>query len=297
MDKLRNMQLFCRVVELGNFAKAAKAMNLTPAIVGRHIANLEQSLEVRLINRTTRSMEVTPAGQEYYGGCKAVLENIEVLEQSLLRSYVEEPKGFIRVAAPDGFASPYLLDHVIGFQERYPQIHIDIVADNERTDLIKDNIDLAIRFAISLEDSSYVAYPLTHTKLALFGAVKYLEEHGVPQSISDLNAHDCLHFGASRYGGFWPVIKNGETKKIKLPWKLSFSNTHIYMDALTRGLGIGLLPEIFVSGNNAGNLNKIEGVFDFHEITIYAMYPSRHYIPHRVKLFLEYLKAAYEGAS
>ncbi|CAM3778273.1 LysR family transcriptional regulator [Parendozoicomonas haliclonae] len=294
MDKLRNMALFCRVVEQGSFAKAAHELNLTPAIVGRHVASLEQSLGMRLILRTTRSMEITPAGQEYYNGCKRILENVEILEHSLNLGQTGEPKGLIRIGAPDGFAAPYLLDQVASFQEIYPQVQVDILEDNGRTDMVKDHIDLMIRFAIALDDANYIATPLTTTPLALFASPEYIERRGRPTSINDLNTHDCLLFSASRYGGTWPVIIDGAPKKLQLPWRLSFTNTHVLISALDKGLGIGLMPEILARGLSQKELVKIDDLFDFHTVTIYAIYPSREYIPERVRLFLEHLKQTFK---
>ena len=290
MDKLKNMALFCRVVEQGNFAKAARSVNLTPAIVGRHVFRLEEMLGLRLILRTTRTMEVTAAGKEYYRGCKRILEQVETLEQSLVQSVYGEPEGRVRIGVPDGFAAPYLLDLVANFQQSYPKVQIDIIEDNERTDMIKDHVDLVIRFAMTLDDASYVATPLTTTPLALFASRDYLQRKGSLSSIEDLAHHDCLLFSATRYGGTWPVIVDGQPRKLQLPWKLSFTNTHILMDAVGKGLGIGLIPELLVKGLSRGNIEKIEGICEFHTITIYAIYPSRDYLPHRVRLLLEHIK-------
>ncbi|KIC17303.1 LysR family transcriptional regulator [Leisingera sp. ANG-Vp] len=290
MDKLRKMAVFARVVELGSFAAAAADQNVTPAMVGRHVADLEATLDQRLINRTTRSMEVTEAGQRYYHGCKAMLEQLDALEQEVADQQGSRPAGIIRLAAPEGLGS-LLLDAVESFQAQYPEVLFDLVIDNAQTDFVSANVDLAVRLAISLEDSSLIVSKLSNTRLGLFAAPSYLTKNGTPAGVSDLGSHACLVFGGSRFGDSWPLVTQTGVQKLRQPWRLVMNQTHIYRDALVRGMGIGLLPEIMAADLvEAGFLSPVTLDARFPDVGVFAVYPNRAFQPRRVSLFLQHLR-------
>ncbi|WP_171181971.1 LysR family transcriptional regulator [Ruegeria sp. HKCCD8929] len=291
MDKLKKMAVFARVVELGSFARAADDLNVTPAIVGRHVADLEALLDLRLINRTTRSMEVTEAGTRYYHGCKSMLEQLEALEQDVATQDGVQLTGVIRVAAPEGIGVPMLLDAVQSFQELHPEVLFDLVFDNEQTDFVSSGVDLAIRLAIKLEDSSLIVSKLAETHLTLFAAPKYLDAYGIPETVEDLDDHRCLVFGGSRFGDSWPLMTEMGLQKLHQPWKIVMNQTHTYREALVRGIGIGLLPEIMAADLVAtGHLRPIHLKGQFPQVGIFAVYPNRAFQPRRVGQFLDHLR-------
>ncbi|MGH0000497.1 LysR family transcriptional regulator [Pseudovibrio ascidiaceicola] len=290
MDKLRKMALYCRVVELGSFVAAAQAQNVSPAIVGRHVSDLEAMLKVRLINRTTRSMEVTEAGHRYYQGCKISLAQLAALEQDMMSKEGEALSGIIRLAAPEGLGSPHLLGAIEGFQALYPNILFDLVLDNGQTDFISENVDLSIRLAISMQDSSLIVRKLSGTRLCLYAAPAYLAEHGTPKCQEDLNQHACLAFGASRFGDSWPIVTDKGLTKLRQPWRLVVNQTQTYRKALTNGMGIGLLPAVMAEEQvKAGSLTPLSLDDTLPDVGIYAVYPNRDFQPERVSLFLEHL--------
>lgn len=296
MDKLKKMAAFARVVELGSFATAADDLNVSPAIIGRHVADLEAMLDLRLINRTTRSMEVTEAGQRYYHGCKAVLEQLDALEQEVSIDQSTRLSGVIRVAAPEGMGTAILLEAIESFQALHPQVLFDLVFDNNQTDFVTAGVDLAIRLAINLEDSSLIVSKLSETRLALFAAPAYLSAHGTPQTIQDLEQHSCLAFGGSRFGDSWPLVTEKGLQKLRLRWRIVMNQTHVYREALVRGLGIGLLPEIMASDLvTTGDLVPIELNSDLPIVGVFAVYPNKAFQPHRVRLFLEHLRRQLKG--
>lgn len=295
MDKLRKMAVFARVVELGSFAAAANDQNLSPAIVGRHVADLETMLDQRLIKRTTRSMEVTEAGQRYYLGCKAMLEHLSALEQEVRDPEGDKLSGVIRLAAPDGM-SPILLDAIHSFQEQHPDVLFDLLLQNQQTDLVSANIDLAIRLAISLDDSTLMVRKLGQTRLALFAAPSYIREHGKPQAVEDLGKHHCIAFGGSRFGDSWPLIATKGVEKLRLPWRLVVNQTQTFRQALVQGMGIGLVPEIMVSDLEAGGALLPAGINrHFPELGIYAVWQNKDFRPDRVSRFLDHLRERIHG--
>lgn len=291
MDKYRNMQLFCTVVDRGSFSKAAKALGITPAIVGRHIAAMEESLGFLLLNRTTRSMHLTSGGKAYYEGAQAVLSEIERLEDSLTTAHQNNPAGLIRLSAPDAMG-PFLMKVIKAFRKEYAGIRFDLVLSNSKSNLIEEEIDLSIRFAFELQDSSYIATKLGKSEFGLYAAPSYIETHQAPLDYSELKNHDCLHMGNSRDGDYWTLTINGKTLSYRQPWVAVISDTNTLIQATLDGMGIAMIPSIFVDSHvNSGGLVKIENIAEFPIVNIYGMYPTRKHVPYRLSLFLEYLKA------
>lgn len=292
MDKYRNMQLFCTVVDRGSFSKAAKALGITPAIVGRHIAAMEESLGFRLLNRTTRSMHLTPGGKAYYEGAQTVLNQIEQLEDSLTTAHLNNPEGLIRLSAPDAMG-PFLMKAIKEFRTEYTGIRFDLALSNSKSNLIEEEIDLSIRFAFELQDSSYVATKLGESDFGLYAAPAYIDAHSMPSNYIDLKNHDCLHMGSSRDGDYWMLTVDGKSVSHRQPWVAVISDTNTLLQATLDGMGISMIPSIFVNSHvKSGDLIKIENVAEFPIVNIYGMYPTRKHVPYRLSLFLEYLKSS-----
>lgn len=291
MNRFEDMKLFCQVVEKGSFAQTAILLDVTPAIVGRRISALENALGFKLLNRTTRRMQITAAGQSYYDGCKRLLEDVTELEESIYTQNTHSPRGQIRISAPDGLADAFLMEAIQAFQLDYPDIRFDLQMDNQRIDLVKDNIDIAFRLSFNLQDSSYVGVKLLDTCFALYASPSYLAKQGIPNSLEDLNHHDCLNMDANRYGDCWNILKDEEVVRFRLPWKMVVSNNTALMLAMKRGMGVGLSLSLFSEASiENGNLIEIKNIAQFPVVGLYAIYPSRKHLPHRLRLFLEFIK-------
>ena len=291
MDRLKDMQLFCEVAERGNFAKAAKKIGVTPAIVGRRIASLENALGFILLNRTTRTMTLTPSGKAYYEGAKKIIQNVEELEEVLGTEHHESPAGNIRLSAPDALGSPFLVDAIKAFRDRHANVRFDLLLQNNQVDLVEQSIDLAFRFSFDIQDSSYVATKLGETTFGLYAAPNYLAKHGTPNSIQELDKHDCVHMGENRYGDYWTLESAGKIIKYRQPWSLVVSNTDCLKHALISGMGIGVVPKLFMKEESEnGRIVELTALTEFPSLGIYGIYPTRKHLPHRLKLFLDFLK-------
>ena len=294
MDKLKRMTLFTRVVELGSFAAAAQDQNVSPALVGRYVDEMERMLGLRLIRRTTRSMEVSHEGQQYYKGCKELLDQMAALESSIAAQQSVPLSGVIRVAAPDGLGKPFVLDAISSYQSQHPEVQFEVLLDNDMTDHVSAGVDVMLRLAVSLDDSSLIVAPIGHTALALWAAPSYLSQKGIPNNISDLHAHACLCFGSSRFGDNWLLAKDQNTYKIQLPWRLVSNQTHLLRDAVVQGLGIGLIPTIMMQlWLEQGLVQAVLPDLEMPELGIYALYPKKEYVPVRVQSFIVHLKDIY----
>lgn len=290
MDYFRNMTLFCRIVELGSFTKVAQDQHVTPAIVGRHISALEDHLGTRLLNRSTRSVNVTKQGQEYYEGCINILNQVNELHDMTINNNNSAPRGLLKISAPQALGKPFLLKAIKTFRKNYPEIKFDLDLNDSPVSVIREDIDLALRISLSLEDSNLVAKPLCKTPLVLVASPAYIKKNGLPSNMIELSQHECIQLKASKNTTAWPFYEAKELKKFSPSWKLSFSENNTYVAAIESGLGIGMIPELFVSDHLKENklvkisLSKKEVIF-----TLYALYPSKRNLPFKTSLFLNEL--------
>lgn len=288
MNKFKDMMLFCSVVEQGNFAKAAKTLNVTPAIVGRRISAMEESLGFILFNRSTRQMQLTGAGQDYYRGCKQILAQVSELEDDLRTDNQVTPSGLIRISAPDGLTDKLLMSAISEFKHQYPNIHFAISLENHSVDLVEQDIDLAFRLSLDMQDSNYIATKLTETSFGLFASANYLKLHGKPNTINELENHDCIQMTHNRYGGYWLFGQADNITKYRQPWSMTVTNTQGLISAANQDLGIAMIPLLFAE--KEPSLVKLEHFTDFPTVGVYAMYPTKQHLPYRMRLFLDFVK-------
>ena len=295
------MKLFATVVAEGSFAAAARKVDLTPAMVGRRIAAMEQALGFPLLNRSTRRMQLTPGGDAYLKGCQRILAEVAELEDSVSSQHRARPAGLIQLSAPDGMAAGNLLPAIItAFRQDWPDIRFDLDLSNAHRDMIADRIDLTLRLAYELQDSSQIAVPLMNAGFGLYAAPEYLERRGRPEVLADLDQHDCLHMAASRYGDHWTLWERDQQtlRRYRQDWALRLPGTAALIESVASGAGIAAIPDLFIGSHaRAGHLVRLDGVVDFPPIRLYALYPSRRHLPYRVRLFLDFLRARLSQAA
>jgi DNA-binding transcriptional LysR family regulator len=236
-------------------------------------------------------MLLTNAGQEYYQGAKKIIADVVELEDGLKTDNQVNPSGTIRISAPDGLGSDFLVKAIKDFKQDYPNIQFSLHLDNRQIDLIENDIDLTFRLSVGLQDSSYVATKLTETTFGLFASAYYLESRGVPTSLGELKNHDCIHMGDSRYGDYWAIMRNGEIINYRQDWSLIVSNSQSMIQAISSDMGIALIPMLFINQHIIpNNLVQIKGISDFPTIGVYALFPTKSHLPYRLRLFLDFIK-------
>jgi DNA-binding transcriptional LysR family regulator len=206
VNRSGEMEVFVRVVELGGFSAAARAFRMTPSAVSKLVARLEARLGVRLLNRSTRSLQLTPEGAAFHERARGVLAELDDAERSAASGAT--PAGKLRVNTNLPFGHHFLLPLVPEFLARYPQVTLDIVLTDTVVDLVADRTDVAIR-AGPLRPSSLVARKLFETRMAVVGAPDYFARHGTPATPRDLAQHNCLTFGYARSVEGWPFVEDG----------------------------------------------------------------------------------------
>ncbi|MER8438601.1 LysR family transcriptional regulator [Mesorhizobium sp. M1312] len=211
MDPLDGIAAFARVVDSGSFSAAADRLGLSKSAVSAHVQPLEQRLGIRLLNRTTRRLSMTEAGAAYYRRCVRILAEAEAAEQEA-SALQREPRGTIRVSAPDSFGWMHVAPAIPEFLRRYPELSVDIALIAAHVSLVDEGLDLAIRIGV-LQDSPLVVRKLAPSRLVACAATAYLDKHGMPHEPGDLAKHNCLCTSVLPWGDEWRLAgKIGEVR-------------------------------------------------------------------------------------
>jgi DNA-binding transcriptional LysR family regulator len=294
MDKLIGMRVFVQVVETDSFVGAAERLSISPAMITKHIRNLERDLGVRLLNRTTRKHSLTEAGTTYYQRCRQILAEIDEMDLAVSDLTVAA-RGTLRINAPMSFGTRHLIPALTEYRGHYSDVSFDLTLNDRVVDLIEDGFDLAIRIA-QLSESVLIARRLATARLVVCAAPDYLAQHGIPQTPADLAAHDCLGYSYWSENSQWRFARNGKDYPVSIRGSLRANNGDALCMAALRGAGIILQPTFIVADEiRAGRLQRILNDFQITELGIYAVYPDRQYLSAKVRTFVDFL-AGYFGS-
>ena len=281
-------EVFFSVVEANSFAGAAKRLETTPASVSRRVKALEQRLGVRLLQRTTRKLSLTDAGEHYFREGRRLLYELDDLEQALTASALE-PQGQLRIVAPMSFGQRRLAPLVARFAKLHSEIRISLILEDRETDLFDEAADLAIRIGYPA-DSSMIMRVITPIPRYACASPEYLKRRGRPESPEDLLHHECLHYNLISEREEWTFVgKHGE-QTLAINGNFCSNNGDVLAEAAMQGLGITLLPNFIVEEPIAdGRLVKVLEDYEREPLSLFLLYPSRHYVPAKTRRFLEYL--------
>lgn len=288
MDKLKNMQVFCRIVELGTFAAVAREMNLSAMMISKHMQHLESSLGVSLINRKTRQLNVTELGQRYYRQCKQLLEDLGDIESSIAQSG-SVVEGILRVNAPIDFGGIYMVRVINGFQERYPGVDISMALDNAFINLRRAKCDISIVVTDKL-DQGVVARKIAQTSLCTYASPDYIKRNGHPETVEDLAQHKCLHYLGTPHADVWVFNKGNQRFDMRPKWSFASNNNSALCQAASLGMGIIRSPALSVhSYVQSGELVEVLPDYKISSISVYATYLQRNYYPAKITTFVDFL--------
>jgi DNA-binding transcriptional LysR family regulator len=295
MDNLNDLQAFFRTAELGSFVAAANSLGITASAVGKSVARLEAQVGVRLLQRSTRRMQLTDEGRLLHTHCARLLRELDDARTMMLRMR-EAPRGTLRISAPI-VAHHFLVPLIPEFLARYPEVEIDIDFRDRPADLIAAGIDLAIR-STALADSSLVARPLQAFVLRLWASPEYLERCGVPRSLDDLREHTAVRFRHSDSGALlaWPLLAGDALAEPPARTLLAFNNIEAVLSATLRGLGIACMPDFLVRHANAQERLRpvLEDVVGAHG-RYQALWPSSRHLAPKVRAFVDHVSERMAG--
>jgi DNA-binding transcriptional LysR family regulator len=293
LDRFIGMAVFAKVVESASFAAAARHFGMSPAMVSKHVQTLEKRLGVQLLNRTTRRVSTTEVGQDYYERCRHILAELEEAEEAA-GDLQTEPRGRLRVTAPVSYGTRELAPAVADYLALYPDVSVDLSLDDPYVDLLEGRFDLALRFG-HLPDSSLTARKLCSLTTIPCAAPAYLENHGTPQTPSDLAKHNCLIYTYAAQQNLWNFIgEAGKQESVRVAGRFQANSGEPLLTLALKGAGIFLAPCFIVEDDlEAGRLIRLLKGYRTEETPVYAVYPHGRYLSAKTRTFIDFLAARY----
>jgi len=301
MDRLHSMRVFSRVIDAGSFAKAARELNLSPAVVTRLVADLEEHLGARLINRTTRRLSLTDIGELYLERVRVVLTEVEEAE-ALASSAASEPRGHLRILSPPAFAVHQLAKHLPAFHELYPKVSIELSAPGP-VETLDESFDVSlISVARRALDGDFIARRLARSEVIVCASPEYLNRKGRPQHPHELDQHDAMMASSLRevtfHRGPWGDDEPAGESVTLTPSRPVLGTTHtdtLYAAAL-HGLGIAGLPSFVAEDALLEHaLERVLPEWRLFSATLYAAMPTRKHVPARTRVFVDFLVKTFGG--
>jgi len=296
MNKLQAMEVFVHVVDTGSFTRAADQMQLPKATVSTLIQTLETTLAVKLLNRTTRQINVTADGAAYYERCLRILSDVHDAEESLSRNRAS-PSGRLRVDAPTAMSRDMIVPALPDFFERYPDIELQLGCSDRQIDLIEESVDCAVRGG-NLNDSTLIARRVGVMGFVTCASTAYLNRFGRPTHPSDLERHRCINFFSSKTGKLyaWDFNRDGERIEINPPGLISVNDSNAYLAAGMAGLGILQMGESAIRPYIAsGQFEVLLPDWSTDPLPVHVVYPQNRHLSAKVRVFVEWIAELFAG--
>ncbi|WP_072932043.1 LysR family transcriptional regulator [Nissabacter archeti] len=298
MDRIQAMQVFTRVAEAGSFVRAAETLSLPSSTVTSTIKNLEKYLQVRLLNRTTRRVSLTPEGLQYLAQCREILSLIEHSESSLTDS-VRRPQGRLRVDMPGGIAHFIVMPNLKDFYRRYPDIYLMIGVSDRRVDLVQEGVDCVIRTG-DLSDSTLVARPLGRFRWVTCASPEYLREYGIPETPDALSQHRAIHYfsGSGRRTNELRFKRGSETFSVPVEGDTAVNETGLYIKMCLEGFGLAQLAENVILENlRQGKLIEVLADWQPPSVPVTMLYPHQRFLSPAVRAFADWVAGLFNDGA
>ena len=296
MDHLSSIRIFTRVAELGSFSKAADELVLSQSTVTKNIAWLESHLSARLLNRNTRGVSLTEAGNLYYERCRVILKEVDDAD-SLVGRRSEGLAGTLRISTSVALGRRIISPILIDFMREHPQLKIDMTCEDSYVDLVARGIDVALRMG-RLADSSLGGRHIGSNPWVMVASPRYLAARGTPQAPRDLASHDCIVYSSVQGDAVWQLrSRQGDSQAVVVNGRLRSNNLSTLLAAVHLDLGIAILPNYVASPSLRAR--EIVSVLDAYTLPgqeLHAVFPSPKLVPEKVSSFIQFLRPRFEGA-
>lgn len=293
--EIGQLRIFVSVANAGGFAAAADALDLTASKVTRAVAKLETSLGVRLLNRTTRTVSLTEAGQDFLTRIVPTLDEIDAAAE-LARRGTADLTGVLRVGASVSFGQTVIAPALPKFRAEHPHLAIDLILSDAMTDIVADRVDVAVRHG-ALDDSTLIAQKLKHVSYRLVSSPGYLSEAKPIRSPADIAHHPCLTYPYPAFRSEWRFQRGSQQKDIEIHPMMRVSNAAALAACVTSGMGLALLADWLVDRDiEEGRLVNVlpdwsaSGAGTESDPALWIVTPSRAFVPAKTKAFVEFLK-------
>lgn len=289
MDRIGDIALFLRVLDLGSISAAARSLDLSVAVASQRLKRLERDLGVRLLHRTTRQLHPTPEGLLLAEQGRMLVEDLDALAGSL-RQAGTGIAGTLRMTMSSTFGRLYISPLLPEFLALHPDVRVSVDLNDLRVDLVSSGMDLAIRIG-ALDDSSLVARKLATNRRVLCASPDYLRRHGMPRTPADLERHECLLLvGSQGRNDTWRLQDGDHEVTVRVNGRIESNQGELLRDAAVAGLGIALHSTWHVNGDlRAGRLQVVLPDYPLADTGIHAVMPQRRLVPPRVRAFVDFL--------
>lgn len=291
---INNIEIFVKIAEHKSFSTAAELLRLPKSTVSRRIALMEESLEVKLINRTTRHLSLTAIGQAYYEKCLRVLEQLDDAH-NVIRGSQAQPTGRLRITMPYELGLFFMPDAINGFLKAFPTISLEVELANRMVDIVEEGIDVALRIG-QLSDSSLTQVKFGTMRAGIYASPDFLKNRTVPKHPSELPLEECLQFRPARVSSWVFHDKNNIMIEVIPRGRLIANSMKYICEAAVSALGIGAINTVVATPYvQRQKLIEILSDYKLSFVNIYAVYPSRKFLSPNVRVFIDYIKPRLEA--
>lgn len=292
MDVIEGMRTFAAVAEARSFTAAAETLNMSKALASKYVGQLEDRLGLKLLNRDTRNVSLTGAGQAYLERCNRLLDEFDALENSI-RAQQSANIGRIRLSAPSLFAATSLVRQISDFLDKNPDVGVDVSFAEGPLNLAEDGFDLALCFGETAEPSRG-ARQLASVEIAACASPQYLDTHGRPRLPCELTGHSCIIDRTVSASSDWTFHREGEANTVCVNGRIKVSCTHTVRKFLLTGAGIGLCPEGFVRKDiGSGHLEKLFADYTIGKRYVHVVYPRNRKSAPNIDVFVDFLAKSF----
>lgn len=287
LNNFSEIATFVSVVHAGSFTVAAAQVGLTRSAVGKSIARLEERLQVRLLNRSPRSLSLTDDGKAFFDRCVQILDDLEETEQAMAQRSAA-PHGRLRISVPSALGHQHLLPVLATYLEAWPQVSVNVSFGDRYVDLVDEGVDIALRIGGPRVDSSLIARTVAHERLMICAAPAYLARRGTPRTVDALNAHECLFFAHGSRPTPWTF--KGVDAAMTSAGRLQMNSAQAIQEMAVAGLGIANLPTYLIEDDlRSGRLVQLLRNVEREGDAIRVLYPARQHLSPKVRLFIDLL--------
>ncbi len=295
MDRLRALEVFVEVVRKDGFARAAEALDTSPANVTRYISDLEAHLQTRLLNRSSRKMSLTSSGEALFERAKSILDDVAEAE-AIVSSATMQPHGVLRINAPLSFGVLHLAPLWAKFMQQYPDVELDVALIDRVVDIVEEGYDMAIRISRS-GSTSNVARKLASSQNFLCASPEYIQRYGMPGTPAELQQHRCVGYSYAATADEWQLLDAaGKPLSVKVNCIMHTNNGDTARAAALGGLGIIWQPSFLIGTDlRAGRLVRVLPDHHLPDIDVLAVYPSRRHLSAKVRVMIDFLVEQFNG--
>lgn len=288
MDELKRIGVFTRVVETKSFSEAARQLGVAKSGVSKQIALLEKEVGVRLLNRTTRSLSLTEAGEIFYRHSAEIINRTKIA-LSELREYQNQPTGTLRISSPVSYGTQHLVPVIKEVRALYPLLKIDLLLEDRVINMVEEGVDLAIRIGW-LQESNLVAKKICETPVVVFASPEYLAQKGTPKTPQDLQQHDWISLSLLSSPLIWQFEKKDQKHSVQVHSQLKSNSVAAVIALAKSGQGISALSKFSMQEDiDQGLLQPLLTDYQLPPTGIYAVYPHREHVPPKVRIFIDFL--------